>query len=159
MSSDRFTINRLPATRADQVSHLISEVIQPLEYYSSDARSQEIAKHSAARLVEYIREDPDAVLVAWEGDEPVGFCVSRYDDGLIWLAWFGVKATHRKNRMGSALLSALAETLPLRRAHKIWCDTRTTNLASQNVLRNAGFRQAATLTNHWYGQDFYLWEK
>jgi hypothetical protein len=28
----------------------------------------------------------------------------------------------------------------------------------RSVRKRAGFRRIATLTNHWFGQDYYLWE-
>lgn len=155
----RFEIQRLSAGHANQVSELISEVILPLEYYSEEARTKEIAKYSAPQLQEQLNADPDSVLVALDQDRPVAFCLSRPDDGLIWLSWFGVSQDHRKSGLGQAMLDALAKTMPARSAHKIWCDTRTTNLVSQKVLQAAGYRKIATLTNHWYGKDFFLWER
>lgn len=137
----------------------MASVIQPLQYYNDRARAEEIAKYSPDNLLLLTKEDPDSVLVATANGEPVGFCISRYDDGLIWLSWFGTKAEFRKLGVGRKLLQALDGTVRGRRAHKIWCDTRVDNLASQSVLEESGFKRIASFTNHWYGHDYFIWEK
>jgi ribosomal protein S18 acetylase RimI-like enzyme len=142
----------------DAVVALMRSVIEPLAYYNARARSAELSRYTAAGLRALVTDDAQAVLVARDGAELVGFCVSRYDDGTIWLSWFGTAAGARHRGVGRALLAALAKTLPSRNAHKIWCDSRVDNIESRSVLERAGFRRIATLTNHWFGQDYYLWE-
>lgn len=142
----------------DALVTLMRDTIQPLTYYNARARRAELAKYTAAGLRALLAEDPQAVLVAHEDAGLVGFCVSRFDDGTVWLSWFGTTARARGRGVGASLLAALAATLPSRHAHKIWCDSRTDNVESRSVLERAGFRRIATLTNHWFGQDFFLWE-
>ena len=142
----------------DAVATLMRDTIGPLAYYNEPARRAELAKYSAESLRALVAGDPHAVLVARDSNGPVGFCVSRFDDATIWLSWFGTAAHARGRGIGAALLAALAVTLPARHAHKIWCDSRTDNTASRSVLEQAGFRCIATLTNHWYEQDYFLWE-
>lgn len=152
-------IDRMPAHAAEQISSLMNEVIQSLPYYNERARREETAKYTASHLVSYVSDDPDAVLVAWQEATPIGFCVSRYDDGVVWLSWFGVAASARGLGVGTRMVRALLQTLASRGAHKLWCDTRTDNKGSQIVLERMGFARIARLDNHWYGQDFFLWEK
>ncbi len=152
------TLSRMSADQAGAAAALIRQTIESLSYYNERAKQEELAKYGARELEQLTAEDPDSVLLATSDGELVGFCVSRYDDGLIWLSWFGVRSSHRRAGIGAKLLTALAETLPRRRAHKVWCDTRTANEASAQVLTRAGFQRLAELRNHWYGQDFYLWE-
>jgi ribosomal protein S18 acetylase RimI-like enzyme len=155
------TLNITPMLReeAQTVSDMITSIIQSLDYYNDRARLEEINKYSSAKLIESIIEGPDSILVARDAEEMLGFCISRYDDGLIWLAWFGVKPNCRHKGIGGELLIALDKTADRRRAHKVWCDTRTVNLKAQSVLQKAGYTKIAELKNHWYGQDFFLWEK
>lgn len=134
------------------------DTIQPLAYYNERAIRAELAKYGAANLRSMIADDPQSILVARDAGGLAGFCVSRFDDGTIWLAWFGTALRARGRGVGAALLAALADTLPARHAHKIWCDSRTENKESKSVLERAGFRRIATLTNHWYGQHYFLWE-
>lgn len=154
----------LPAIRpieddeCDSLAALMRDTIEPLTFYNERARRAELARYTADGLRALVAGDPQSVLVARDGADLVGFCVSRFDDGTIWLSWFGTAARARGRGIGAALLAALAETLPSRHAHKIWCDSRVENTPSQTVLERAGFRRIATLTNHWYGQDYYLWE-
>jgi len=154
-------VRPMTPTESMRVAPLVREVVLPLTYYSDAARAAEVAKYSAESLRDLVQDDPHSVLLAEaEGqDEPVGFCISRYDDGVIWLAWFGVSSTCRDQGVGSALLNALEDATRARSCIKIWCDTRTENVRSQRVLERAGFGRICTLYKHWYGQDFHLWEK
>ena len=132
--------------------------IAPLSYYNESAIRAELAKYTPDELRRRVAGDPHGALVAREGDRLVGYCVSRFDSGTIYLDWYGTDQRARGRGIGAALLAALAATLPSRRAHKIWCDSRTDNTESNSVLERAGFRRIATLENHWFGQDFFLWE-
>jgi ribosomal protein S18 acetylase RimI-like enzyme len=152
------TIGPIAEHEIDALAALMRDTIQPLACYNERARRAELAKYAAGGLRSLVAEDPQAVLAARDSSGLIGFCVSRYDDGTIWLSWFGTAARARGSGIGSSLLAALAKTLPSRRAHKIWCDSRVDNKESQSVLERAGFRRIATLTNHWFGQDFFLWE-
>jgi ribosomal protein S18 acetylase RimI-like enzyme len=144
---------------ADPVAHLFEDVLSTLPYYNELAKATELSKYSAAALQKAIQEDPDSILVAIVKGEIVGFCFSRMDDTLVWLSWFGVRRDMRQRRIGSLLLEALEETLRRGRSHKMWCDCRTENAASAVALMKHGFVRLCTVRNHWYGQDFYLWEK
>ena len=159
MTAEYAEIVVLPEELCEPASKLIAEVISPLEYYSPSAREAEISKYTPDKLRELIRKDAKAVLIATIGPALAGFCISTYDDGLIWLAWFGVAKSQRLKGLGSQLLNASIALVSSRGCHKIWCDSRTSNLESRSVLLRAGFREICLLENHWYGQDFWLWEK
>lgn len=134
------------------------DTIAAVPYYNEPAKHAEFAKYTTAGLRARLLGDPQAILVSRDARGLTGFCVSRFDDATIWLEWFGTAAEARGRGVGGALLTALASTLPARGAHKIWCDSRTENVESRAVLERAGFQRIATLTNHWYNQDYYLWE-
>lgn len=152
------TIGPIAEHECDALAALMRDTIEPLSIYNDRARRAELARYTADGLRALCAADSQSVLVARDGAALVGFCVSHFDDGTIWLSWFGTAAHARGRGIGAALLAALAETLPSRHAHKIWCDSRVENVRSKTVLERAGFRRIATLTNHWYGQDYYLWE-
>ena len=152
-------IERMKYDDAEPLSLLFAQVVLALPYYNELAKRSEIEKYSIALLRESIASDPDSVLVAKSVREIIGFCISRYDDGLIWLSWFGVHPLYRRRGIGSALLDKLEDSVLNGRSHKIWCDCRTDNQASKLVLTNRGYSQLCTVRNHWYGQDFILWEK
>lgn len=153
-----FDISPIGASECGELAILLGRVISDLPYYSDRAKVEEIGKYSESELRDSVDTDSDSVIVARDNGRIVGFCISKYDDGLIWLSWFATDAAYRGRGIGGQLLAALGKTLPHRRAHKLWCDTRTDNVASQHVLERFGFRRIAELTNHWYGQDFFLWE-
>lgn len=152
-------VHHMQPKEADAVSQLFTDVVQSLSYYNEVAKSSEIAKYSADALRSLAAKDPHAVLVAKAGDKLIGFCFSDVDDGPVWLAWFGVLKEFRNRHVGYLLLEELEKTVRIRRVHKIWCDCRTENEGARIVLAKMGYVELCTVRNHWYGQDFILWEK
>jgi ribosomal protein S18 acetylase RimI-like enzyme len=153
------TIERLGPRDAARVAALMREVIAAVPFYSDEAKRSETGKYGEEALREAAGADPDSVLVAKAGDDVAGFCVSRYDDGLIWLSWFGVHPAWRGAGVADLLLARLEQATRARGIHKIWCDSRTENLPSRRALARAGFREICIVADHWYGQDFVLLEK
>jgi ribosomal protein S18 acetylase RimI-like enzyme len=158
MSSNLPSIGPVARSEIDALTVLMHDTIKQLDIYNERARRSELAKYTLQSLAALAAADPHAIIVARDADGLAGFCISRFDDGTIWLSWFGTAARARGRGFGAALLAALAGTLPARDAHKIWCDSRTENEKSKSVLERAGYRRITTLVNHWYGQDYYLWE-
>jgi len=152
-------VNQMQPDEAAMTATLFSQVVTPLPYYNQAAKTKELAKYSPSSLQDWLLEDPDSVLVARTSEIIIGFCFNYNDDGVIWLAWFGVHPDYRGMGVGSALLRKLEETVRNGRSHKIWCDCRTENEASKLALTKLGYVQLCTVLNHWYGQDFILWEK
>jgi RimJ/RimL family protein N-acetyltransferase len=144
---------------ADIVASVFREIVSGLLYYNLEARQSEIEKYSAPHLRAYVAEDPGSVLVARLDGAIVGICISRFDDSLIWLSWFLVDSRYRGRGIGASLIATLEESVRGRGIHKIWCDCRTENRESKTVLTRSGFLPLCTVRNHWYRQDFILWEK
>jgi RimJ/RimL family protein N-acetyltransferase len=143
---------------AEDLAILFRHVVDALPYYNEAAKRSEMAKYSALLLKASLLEDPDSVLVASIRNKLVGFCLSSYDDDLVWLNWFGVHPSYRREGVATSLLHAL-EASRMGKTHKIWCDCRTENEASKNILVQHQYQQLCTLSNHWYNQDYILWEK
>jgi RimJ/RimL family protein N-acetyltransferase len=157
--SNSLTIDVMDRDDADSVSLLFTQIVEALPYYNATAKSSEIKKYSAELLRCSVLDEPESVLVAKRDGELAGFCISENDDGLIWLAWFAVHPSFRKQGTGLALLTRLEDHARNQKSHKIWCDCRTENKASQLALSKQGYTQLCIVRNHWYGQDFILWEK
>ena len=144
---------------AAALASAIQSLINAIPYYNDLAKQHEIKRYSNRAVAQKIAEDPYSVIIAKEGNRIAGFCISRFDDYTIWLEWFGVTENYRGMGLTNQLLKKLEETVAVRECHKIWCDCRTSNQAAIHLLSAAGYTQITTLINHWYGQDFILWEK
>ena len=153
------TLRQATALDTEVLAEAIKKLISAIPYYNDLAKQHETARYSSTTLLLKIKEDPWSVIILCNDNEIAGFCISRFDDYTIWLEWFGVTDNYRGQGITKQLLQALEATVATRACHKIWCDCRTSNQAAIHVLSNAGYSQIATLKNHWYGQDFILWEK
>ena len=155
----RLNIRSAKVQECEELSIIFKEVLERLPYYNVVAKQSELDKYSLSELAKKIEQDPDSVLIAEENNEIVGFCLNRLDDMLIWLEWFGVVEHKRRNGIARKLVNHLESIAPHRNAHKIWCDCRTENIKSISLLSSIGYMQICTVKNHWYGQDFILWQK
>ncbi len=153
------TLRRATEKDAAALANAIEKLITGIPYYNALAKKHEISRYSIAALAIKIKEDPYSIILACIDNETAGFCISRFDDYTIWLEWFGVAEKYRGSGITHQLLLALEKTVAERECHKIWCDCRTSNQAAIHLLSSAGYTQIATIKNHWYGQDFILWEK
>ncbi len=150
-----------PATRRDLpgVVSLFLEVLRQIPYYNELTKRDEPGKYTLEKLRARLRDDGYSVTVAEDESGLLGFAFTRFDDHVIWIEWFGVSPGSRRHGVGSAILQELVRTAPARSSHKVWCDSRTTNEPVRATFRRNGFREVARLENHWYGQDFILWER
>lgn len=150
-----------PAEQSDlrAVASMFREVLRLIPYYNALAKRDEPPKYTLAMLRARLRADKQSVTVAEDGTGLLGFAFSRFDDYVIWIEWFGVSPRSRRSGVGSAILQYLVRTAPDRKAHKVWCDTRTTNEPAKATFRRNGFREIARLKEHWYGEDYILWER
>jgi ribosomal protein S18 acetylase RimI-like enzyme len=159
MNVPTVVITRMRPEESDAAARMIAKVIESVPYYSGIAKTTEMGKYTPQLLAYSVGHDPDSVLIARDRMDMVGFCISRVDDGLLWLAWVGVVADWRRSGVASKLLVTVEGTTMSRGCHKMWCDCRTSNVASQGLLTCAGFHRICEVKNHWYGHDFILWEK
>lgn len=147
--------NELPVVRK-----MFLNILKEIPYYNSIAKRDESRKYTVSKLAEKLRGDRYSLICALNSsDEIIGFLFSHFDDYTIWLDWIGVSSNERKAGIATLLLRESFRTARLRGCHKVWCDCRATNEPSKAMLENAGFRKITEIRNHWYKQDFILWEK
>ena len=140
------------------VNRLIRKIILESAILNDKAKKSETSKYTPCELRERIENDPDAVFVAVRGRKAVGFCINARDDGLLLLEWYGVDPAWRGHGIGHQMMAKLVGSARRRGCHKVWCDTDVGNTGSAKLLCSLGFQPLCTLRNHWYGQDFVLWE-
>ena len=156
----KLTVRPARITDLEEVSKLFRSIVTSLEYYNALAIETELKKNTTNRLLERLANDPFSILIAVNNDEKVvGFSFSHFNDYTVYLDWFGVELSLRRTGIGKSLLENTFEASKKRSAHKIWCDSRSTNEPSKNLLRKVGFREIVEIKDHWYRQDFVFWEK
>ncbi len=143
----------------ESISKLFTDILDTLEYYNDTAKHNERTKYSPDELSAKLLEDKFSIITVHDGDTLVGFCFSRFDDFTIWIEWVGIKPSYRGTNIGNIILEELEKSTLNRGCHKIWCDSRTENIASFKVLQRNGYTLVTTLKNHWYNQDFFIWQK
>jgi ribosomal protein S18 acetylase RimI-like enzyme len=144
---------------APSLSAFFAKILLDLPYYNERAQAAEREKYSTNGLRKLIRRDPGSILVAKTRSRLVGYCFSSHDDSLVWMAWIAVHPDCRRTKIASTLIQALEARARRLGSHKIWCDCRTENEVSKSMLLHNQFRQICVVRNHWFEQDFILWEK
>jgi ribosomal protein S18 acetylase RimI-like enzyme len=149
------------ATQQDlkTLSQVFLDVLRPIPYYNDLAKENEETKYSYDELSKKLHEDSKSLILIKENGNIVAFCFSRFDDFTIWLEWFGIVKPYRGLKLSGLLLNKLEESARDRNCHKIWCDSRTENKKAISILEKNGYENIALIKNHWYKQDFFLWQK
>ncbi len=150
-------IQTLTPAFADATAALLEAAILESPHYSDWAKSEEMAGLSAEKLQAMPAED---VLIFLEGNEVLGVLVmTGFEAGLLWLSWIVVSPKARERGMAGQLLEVFHQNATARGVHKTWCDSRIGNTASQHMLEKAGYQVVARLEKHWYGLDYWIWER
>lgn len=138
---------------------LIRRVILGTPYYSKWAKKEESTGYTLAWLKVGIKDkNRKLFLIAKDDNKAVGFLFGVVGTGMLHLYWAGVDPKYRKQGIASQLMRK-AEQWAKGKVHKIWFDTRTTNRESIPLAKKLKYHKAAILRKHYYGQDFYIWEK
>ena len=148
------------ATTADlpNLYRALSGIIDEVPLYNDRSKSSDHKIYTKKYLTELHRTDPELLLVGYCGSSLAAFAVCKFDQGPIWLSWFGAVPEYRGHGFGKKILANLLGGLRRRGVHKLWCDTRTNNKYAIKILKSLGFRKLCRMENHWYNQDYFLWE-
>jgi ribosomal protein S18 acetylase RimI-like enzyme len=99
----------------------------------------------AAATARFLAEPNHHLLIAYRGDEPVGFVsgveTTHPDKGTeLFLYELGVDEPARRQGVGRALVAALADLARERGCYGMWTGTESTNAAALATYRSAGAR-------------------
>jgi ribosomal protein S18 acetylase RimI-like enzyme len=156
---NEFAVSKVAPSDVVRVSSLVKDIIPELKIYSKEARDTFVSELSYENLKKEVRNKYSVFLAAKIGKEIVGFLIGHFYGSVLWLDWVAVKDTMRRRGIATEIIKNVEDRAMKVKAHKIWCDSRSNNTPSINLLRSRGFRRAAILKNHWFGQDFFIWEK
>ena len=153
----RMTIQPIEPKYSQAVSQLLQSTILASPHYNTSAKSEESAAFTTAKL----EDMPSHHLhLATENNILLGVLVSSTEEAsLLWLNWIVVSPEAQRRGVAGALIAAFHRDAAARGLHKTWCDSRVGNTASARMLEKAGYNQVATLTKHWYGLDYFIWER
>lgn len=152
-------ISKLTQKDIKEISDFIRKIISHTKYYSIEARKAEVERFKPQSLLKELKEKNNLYLIAKDKSKVIGFCNGYYEAGLFWIDWTGVDKSYRRNGVAIKLLEFLENKLKRQGIHKIWCDCRTSNKESKALLKKLNFKKITTIRNHWYNQDFILWQK
>ncbi|MEK7536822.1 MAG: GNAT family N-acetyltransferase [Patescibacteria group bacterium] len=137
----------------------IKGIIFNTKYYSVKARKAEIERFKRHNLLKELKDKSNLYLIAKDKGKIIGFCNGYYEAGTFWIDWAGIDKNYRRNGIAVKLLNFLENKLKKQGVHKIWCDCRTSNKESKALLKKLNLKKITTIKNHWYNQDFILWQK
>lgn len=151
-------ISKLKESDIQTYYKLIRRVILNTPYYSKWAKKEESTGYSVEWIKRGVKNRKKLFLCAKDKNKVVGFVFGSINTGMLHLVWLGVDPSYRTKGIAEQLMRK-AEQWAKGKVHKIWFDTRTTNRESIPLAKKLKYHKAATLKKHYYGQDFYIWEK
>lgn len=141
------------------LSNFYQHIIKNSPYYSRIAIKEELKRFSIKNLRKEFKDKNNLYIIAEEGDKIIGARNGYYEAGIFWSDWGVVNPLYRRKGISRTLMTFLEKKLKKEGIHKIWCDSRTTNKESVAALGKLGFKKIVTIKNHWYKQNFILWQK
>jgi len=141
------------------INKIFVEIVDSLKYYNEKAKRDEKNYFNLNELEKKLKEDKYSIIIIMDNNVIIGFCFSKYDDCIIWLEWVWLIEEYRWKKIINKILDSLEESAIKRNCHKIWCDSRTENISSLKAFQRNWYEIITTLKNHWYWQDFLLWQK
>lgn len=153
------TIVQTPdVTELSELHRVMQQVICGCPYYDEVAIQHE--SYTASEVFQYYQSKDHIFLVVKREDKIVGFLHAHDDFGTCWVNWIGVLPEYRRQGISRALLSTLEQIVcPAKKLHKIWLDVKVENIESCKLFAGKGYQLEATLLNHWYRADFYIYSK
>lgn len=152
-------IRYIKVEEAASVSELLERVVSKTLVYNEIARADQFKKYTPAYLTKHISDDAKSVVGAYADGKLVGFVITVDQTGPIWIDWICIDEGARGQHIGENLIQFCLSEAKGRSVNKYWCDTRTENQPAINLFTKMGFERKCELKSHWYGQDFYIWEK
>ena len=149
----------LKKNEINEFSEKVKEIILSTPYYSKIAKREEIKKYKVSELRKKLKDKDKIYLVAKTDNKIIGFLNGYFDCETFWVEWAGVEKNSRRKGIAINLNKFLENNLKKSNIHKIWCDCRTNNKESINLLKKLKFKKIALVKRHWYKHDFYLWYK
>jgi ribosomal protein S18 acetylase RimI-like enzyme len=154
------TISKATSAEVSGLSQLAIEIISNLDYLNDQARELNVSAYQTGTLSKRLGRAHNLFLVAKdESGKIIAFCAGDSQAVTFYLEWIGVVFSQRKKGVARALLEYLPPTLKEKGDHKIWLMIRTENKESLAFFQNAGYSQVGLFQNHFFGQDYSLWEK
>lgn len=137
----------------------VAQVINPLPFYSVEARTSEIKKFTSDNLWTFVDDTNRCNIVAIDNDEVVGFLFGIVDANVLFVIWLGMKEQHRQSNHMQTLWRMMEGWCQEHNIHKVWCDTNQLNVPAMTFMQKMGMTKCGDLKNFWYGHDYFLWEK
>jgi [ribosomal protein S18]-alanine N-acetyltransferase len=110
-------------------------------------------KWTPARILRCLRHSSTNVAVAREPGELIGFAIMEYKDEEAHLLLFAVSAAHRRQGVGSALLSWLEKTALTAGIGLIYLEARTRNAEAREFYRKHGYTEIGRVRGMYRGVE------
>lgn len=140
------------------VATLMATVIAAQENYTPEAREVHVRANSQAHLMARIRHSPALLLVAEVDGGIAGAATFDISGGVLFVPWICVAESARHLRIGPALYDAAFAQGRERGCHKASGVSLTSNRGVLRYLKRIGGNQVGLLKNHWFGQDYLMWD-
>ncbi|MBI4215037.1 GNAT family N-acetyltransferase [archaeon] len=155
-----FKIVPMHAKDVKQTHALVHSVIRNHPSYSPEASKFWESYYTPAVLKKHLHDDDWLLLVAKQDGQVIGFTdIMWFTGGVARSDWTIVHTKYRNKGIGHALMRARVVAARKRSCHKMVADSIVGNKDGERLLKSSSFKKVALLRNHWFHQDYWLWEK
>jgi ribosomal-protein-alanine N-acetyltransferase len=108
---------------------------------------------TAPRVLRSIRDPATNVVVALEGDTPLGFGIMKYHDEEAHLLLLAVRAAMGRRGVGRALVQWLEDVARVAGVGQVYLEARTTNGGARAFYRRLGYREIERLGGYYQQRE------
>jgi len=156
----KFKLGQLKTEEVKETSALIKKIIRENPYYNNSAKKEFITWYTPNQLSRHLEKKDMIFVVAKLKDKIVGFgSVWKSFGGVGYSDWTMVDKQCRRHGIGIAIWNYKINLAKQFGIHKVMADSLVINEEGIAFAKAHGLRRVAELKKHWYGQDYYLWEK
>lgn len=130
------------------------------KYYVEAAIQYEINNNKYSDFCQKYSKSNAFIIGAFEYNKLIAFLLISEAGGLVFLEWLYVLPDFRRRKVAKNLFIFLEQHVAKKNiGHKILCDCLVINRKSIAMLHSSKYKIYARVDKHWFGQEYYLWEK
>lgn len=159
-TNKKIKLDLLKPEEVTQAANLMKKVLLENPYYNKESKKEYMIWYSAEQIMRHMKKGDVILTAAKINGKIIGFgSLWKSFGGVAYSDWTVVDKNYRRIGIGTALWNYKIRLAKKQGVHKVVADSLVINKEGNEFAKSHGLRKIAVMKKHWFGQDYYLWEK